>query len=187
VVGVLGGSFNPAHDGHVYISIAALHQLRLDEVWWLVSPQNPLKSQEGMASQRERIAGAEALVNHPKIKITGLEAEWGTRFTADSLATLKQRFPRLKVIWIMGADNLAQISKWNRWTRIFESVTVAVFDRSPYSRQAMASKAAHRYSQRRVNCPGFVAKAVPPAWIFLHLWRHPASATAIRRRLAGQP
>jgi nicotinate-nucleotide adenylyltransferase len=186
VIGVLGGSFNPAHDGHLHISDAALHHLRLDELWWLVSPQNPLKPSQGMASQSDRIAGARLLAKHPKIRVTGMESDWGTRFTADSLRVLKKRFPRAHFIWIMGADNLQQISQWARWTRIFDSVTVAVFDRSPYSQQAIASKAARRYARRRLNAPGRVAKATPPAWIFLHIWRHPASATAIRRRLADQ-
>jgi nicotinate-nucleotide adenylyltransferase len=185
VIGILGGSFNPAHDGHLHISEASLRHLRLDELWWLVSPQNPLKPAHTMASQAERIAAAANLADHPNIKVTGMEAAWGTSYTADSLRVLLRRFPKSRFIWVMGADNLQQISHWDRWPRIFRSVAVAVFDRSPYSREAMASKAAWRFSRWRVASAGRLALKPPPAWIFMHIKRHPASATAIRRRLAG--
>jgi len=180
---VLGGSFNPAHEGHLHISIEALKRFGLDEVWWLVSPQNPLKSANGMATQSERVAMARMIAAHPRIKVTGMEAEWGTRYTADSLAMMKRRFPASRIVWMMGADNLRQISRWDRWTRIFRSVPVAVFDRSPYSRESMASKAARRFSPWRLTAPGRLAETAPPSWIFMHIKRHPASATEIRRRL----
>lgn len=182
---MLGGSFNPAHEGHLHISLEALKRLGLDEVWWLVSPQNPLKSAKGMASQAERIAGAEAMARHPRIKVTGMEAGWGTRYTADTLAMMRRRFPASRIVWLMGADNLNQISRWDRWTRIFKSVPVAVFDRSPYSRESMASKAARRFSPWRVAAPGQLIRAALPSWTFMHIKRHPASATEIRRRLAA--
>lgn len=184
MIGILGGSFNPAHEGHLHISIAALRQLRLDEIWWLVSPQNPLKQARGMASQADRIRAAQRLIRHPRIKVTGMEADWGTRYTADSLIALRRHFPRTRFVWLMGADNLRQIDRWDRWPRIFRSVAVAVFDRSPYSRDAMASKAAWRFSRWRLSAAGRLARKTPPAWIFMHIKRHPASATAIRR-LAG--
>jgi nicotinate-nucleotide adenylyltransferase len=181
VIGVLGGSFNPAHGGHRHISEAALKSLRLDQLWWLVSPQNPLKSPADMASQPERLAGAQALARHPRIRVTGMESAWGTRYTADSLRQLKRRFPACRFIWIMGADNLRQISRWDRWTSIFRMVAVAVFDRSPYSHEAMASRAAKRFSRWRLTAAGRLASRPPPAWIFMHIKTHPASATAIRR------
>jgi len=180
---VLGGSFNPAHEGHLHISLEALKRLELDELWWLVSPQNPLKPANGMASQAERIERARAVARHPRIKVTGMEAGWGTRYTADTLAMMKRRFPAAQLVWIMGADNLTQIPRWDRWTRIFRSVPVAVFDRSPYSRESMASKAARRFWHWRVAAPARLAKTAPPSWIFMHIKRHPASATEIRRRL----
>lgn len=184
MIGVLGGSFNPAHDGHRHISEAALHHLRLDQLWWLVSPQNPLKSRHEMASQQERIATAERLITDPRIRVTGMEVAWGTRFTADSLVVLRRRFPRCRFIWIMGADNLRQIARWERWTGIFRAVAVAVFDRSPYSQESLASKAARRFGRWRLAAAGRLAISTPPAWIFMHIRRHPASATAIRRRRA---
>jgi nicotinate-nucleotide adenylyltransferase len=179
----LGGSFNPAHEGHLHISLEALKRLGLDEVWWLVSPQNPLKSANGMAPQAKRLAGARAMARHPRIKVTGMEAAWGTRYTADTLAMMRRRFPAARLVWIMGADNLNQISRWDRWQRIFRSVPVAVFDRSPYSRESMASKAARRFSRWRIAAPGRLPGTAPPSWIFMHIKRHPASATEIRRRL----
>ena len=180
---MLGGSFNPAHEGHLHISLEALKRLGLDEVWWLVSPQNPLKARGGMAPQKERIAKAQAMARHPRVKVTGMEADWGTRYTADTLAKMTRRFPAARLIWLMGADNLKQISRWDRWARIFQSVPVAVFDRSPYSRESMASKAARRFSPWRVAAPGRLIRAALPSWIFMHVKRHPASATEIRRRL----
>jgi len=185
VIGVLGGSFNPAHEGHLHISLEAIKRLRLDELWWLVSPQNPLKSAKGMATQDKRIASASSVARHPRLKVTGMEADWGTRYTADTLAMMRRRFPASRFVWIMGADNLRQIARWDRWTRIFKSVPVAVFDRSPYSRESMASKAARRFSPWRLSVPGRLARTAPPSWIFMHIKRHPASATEIRRRLGA--
>ncbi len=185
-IGVLGGSFNPAHDGHRHISLLALRRLRLHELWWLVSPQNPLKPAAGMAAQADRISAAQQLMQHPRVKVTGMEADWGTRYTADSLRQLCRRFPKSRFVWLMGADNLQQISHWQRWPSIFARVAVAVFDRSPYSRQAVASKAARRFARWRHTVPGSLAAMRPPAWIFLTIRRHPASATQVRAQRLGQ-
>ncbi len=185
MIGVLGGSFNPAHEGHLHISLAALRQLRLDQVWWLVSPQNPLKPAFGMARLSERLGAAVDMARHPHVRVSALEQDWGTHYTADTIAMLQRRFPRCRFIWLMGADNLQQISRWERWPRIFQSVAVAVFDRSPYSREAIASKAAGRFSRWRQNRPGRLARTPPPAWTYMHIRRHPASATMIRRQSAG--
>ncbi len=186
-VGLLGGSFNPAHAGHRHISLQALDRLGLDEVWWLVSPQNPLKPVAGMAPLAERVEGARWVSDHPNIRVTDIETRLGTRYTADTLAALVRRFSQTRFVWLMGADNLQQIAKWDRWTSIFESVPVAVFDRSPYSYKAQASKAARRFAwARRSGRKAFgLAHCPAPAWVFLHTRRHPASATAIRRRRAG--
>jgi nicotinate-nucleotide adenylyltransferase len=186
-VGLLGGSFNPAHAGHRHITLRALRRLGLDEVWWLVSPQNPLKPVEGMALLSERLAGAEAMADDPRIRVTAIESHLGTRYTADTLSALTRRFPKTRFVWLMGADNLQQIPKWNRWRRIFRAVGVAVFDRSPYSYKALSGKAARRF--RRFRLPQgratLLARMAPPAWVFLHMRRHSASATAIRRRRAA--
>src|SRR5262245_19769275 len=138
-IGLLGGSFNPAHEGHRDISLAALAYLDLDEVWWVVSPQNPLKSEKGMASFAERMAGAQAMAHHPRIKVTDIEKWLGTRYTADTMRTLVTRFPSYRFVWLMGADNLAQIASWRDWTRIFHLVPIAVFDRPTYTIKALSS------------------------------------------------
>jgi nicotinate-nucleotide adenylyltransferase len=183
-VGVLGGSFNPAHDGHLHISLLALKQLQLDEVWWMVSPQNPLKSTKDMAPFDERLVNAEKFIRHPGIRVTDIESRLGTRYTADTLAALKFAFPRVHFVWLMGADNLAQMSRWRRWTRIFNLVPIAVFDRAPYSFDALAGKAAQAFSRfklRARNATDLVERT-PPAWIFFHTRLHPGSATLIRAR-----
>jgi len=183
-VGVLGGSFNPAHDGHMHISLLALKQLQLDEVWWMVSPQNPLKSTKDMAPYDERLANAEIFIRHPCIRVTDIECRLGTSYTVDTLAALKLAFPRVQFVWLMGADNLAQMSRWRRWTRIFNLVPIAVFDRAPYSFDALAGKAAQafsRFKMRARKAPDLV-ECTPPAWIFFHTRLHPGSATLIRAR-----
>jgi nicotinate-nucleotide adenylyltransferase len=185
----LGGSFNPAHAGHRHISLLALKLLKLNEIWWLVSPQNPLKPEAGMAPFGARFESAVATARHPRIKVSDLELRLGTRYTADTLRALRKRFPRHRFVWLMGADNLRQIPRWQRWGEIFTELSIAVFDRPSYSFNALAGKAAHRYRHNRVPARGAkrVAGLRPPAWVFLHIPRHKASATAIRagRRAAG--
>lgn len=189
-IGLLGGSFNPAHKGHRHISLLALKHLALDELWWLVSPQNPLKPAAGMASFDERFKGAAAMARHPRIRVTDIERRLGTRYTADTLAALAARFPRTQFVWIMGADNLRQIASWKDWPAIFRTVPVAVFDRAPYARGALASQAARRFRRFRLpaNRAAELARLAAPAWVFLHCPLHPASSTAIRaRRLRSTP
>lgn len=187
-VGILGGSFNPAHDGHRHISLFALKALGLDRVWWLVSPQNPLKSPAEMAALPDRLAWARRVAAHPRIEVTGIETDLGTRYTADTLAKLTRRFPKTRFVWLMGADNLRQIPRWKHWTRIFESVPVAVFARPTYSLSALSGQAAQRYIRRRVSVLGVkgLVRHERPAWVFLRNPLHTASATAIRQaRAAG--
>ena len=168
----------------MHISLLALKLLRLDEVWWMVSPQNPLKPSLGMASFDERMAGAVALARHPCIRVTDIERRFGTTYTADTLVILKRCFPKTSFVWIMGADNLAQISKWQNWTRIFNLLPIAVFDRAPYSFGALAGKAAKaffRFKKKRSHACG-IADMKPPAWMFFHTRLHPGAATEIRSR-----
>lgn len=183
-IGLLGGSFNPAHGGHRHISIQALQGLGLHEVWWLVSPQNPLKPPAGMASFATRLAQAKRTARHPRIRVSDLEARLGTRYTADTLAALRRRFPCHHFVWLMGADNLRQIPDWQRWTKIFTELSIAVFDRPSYSFRALAGKAARRYRHFRLRPRQAkrIAAIKPPAWVFLRIPLHPASATAIRAR-----
>jgi nicotinate-nucleotide adenylyltransferase len=179
-IGLLGGSFNPAHAGHRHISLLALKRLALDEVWWLVSPQNPLKPVHGMANLPDRMAAAERQADHPRIRVSDIEARLNTRFTVDTIGRLRERFPGHQFVWIMGADNLVQIPRWRRWQRIFEQVPVAVFDRGDIAFRALAGPAASRYRRHRVRQPARLASSRPPAWCFLFTARHPASATEIR-------
>lgn len=189
-VGLLGGSFNPAHAWHREISLAALRRLGLDEVWWLVSPQNPLKPVKGMASLADRQASARAAARHRAIRVTDLERLLGTSYTAETLHQLTVRLPYVRFVWLMGADNLVQLTQWKDWQEIFRMVAVAVFDRPTYSFRACASKAARRFGPWRV--PERAARGLtnrpPPAWVFLHSRRSTLSATAIRagrRRARG--
>ncbi len=181
-VGLLGGSFNPAHGGHLHVSLLALRHLGLDQVWWLVSPQNPLKPAAGMAGYAERLAWAARVARHPRLRVSDIEAALGTRYTADTLAALARRFRDTRFVWLMGADNLAEMPAWRRWTRIFDTVPIAVFDRPTYCFKGMTGRAAQRFERWRL--PAWAAKglaeAPPPAWVFLHTRLHPASASAIR-------
>jgi len=183
-VGLLGGSFNPAHDGHRYISEQALKRLRLDQVWWLVSPQNPLKAREGMASHAERMACARAVARHPRIRVSDIESRLGVAHTSEVLARLQRRHPRYRFVWLMGADNLATIHRWRNWRQIFMRVPIAVFARPSYDSRALAGLAATRFQAARLpeRKASSLANREPPAWVFLAIRRHPASATAIRAR-----
>jgi len=183
-IGLLGGSFNPAHRGHLHVSLEALKRLDLDEVWWLVAPQNPLKPAKGMLPFEERLAAARAFVRHPRIKVTAIEAALGTRYTADTLAALRQRFPKTRFVWLMGADNLAQIRHWERWESIFRLVPVAVFDRPTYVSRALAELAAKRFERHRLPAGSarHLADRAPPAWVFFPIRLDGSSATALRAR-----
>jgi nicotinate-nucleotide adenylyltransferase len=183
-IGLLGGSFNPAHRGHLHISLEALKRLKLDEVWCLVAPQNPLKPAKGMASFETRLASARTLVRHPRIAVTDLEARLGTRYTADTLAELRRRFPNTHFVWLMGADNLAQIRHWERWQDVFRLAAVAVFDRPTYCLKALAGLAAQRFKRRRkpVGDVRRLADAESPAWGLFRIRLDASSATALRTR-----
>jgi nicotinate-nucleotide adenylyltransferase len=181
-IGLLGGSFNPAHDGHRHISLCALRELGLDEVWWLVSPQNPLKPERGMTPLEKRMAGARAVARHPRIRVTDIERQLDTRYTVDTVRALKRRYPGHIFVWLIGADNLRQMPQWRAWTDLFHSVAVAVFARPSYSLKALAGQAASRFARFRLpeSWARCLAGQEPPAWVFLRIRLHPASATAIR-------
>ena len=183
-IGLLGGSFNPGHEGHREISLEALRRLGLDEVWWLVSPQNPLKPAAGMAALKDRVARARMQAHHPRIRVAGLESALGTLHTAETLAALTRRFPRARFVWLMGADNLVQIDRWQDWPEIFRTVVIAVLDRPSYALRASAAKAARRFARRRLpeRRALNLAALEPPAWVFLHIRLNSLSATQIRAR-----
>jgi len=185
-IGLLGGSFNPAHGGHVHISQEAQKKLGLKKVWWMVSPQNPLKPVRGMAPFAERFAGAQDITApHRFIHVSGIEQRLRTRYTIDTLRKLKKHFPRQQFVWLMGADNLATIHCWQEWEKIFALVPVLVLDRSPFSHSALRKKAAIRFAKNRVRAKGLLAAAAQglPVWSFTHMRRHPESSTRIRKKL----
>jgi len=181
-IGLLGGSFNPAHEGHLYASELALKQLHLDYVWWLVSKQNPLKPSEGMAGLQKRLAFAREFANRPRVIVSDIESALGTRYTADTIAALQQHFPKVHFVWLMGSDNLVQIPRWKRWRSIFRIVPVAVIARQGSVLKARTGVAARTFAGA-FRPPGRAfAQAQPPAWTMLDGSRNPQSATALRKR-----
>jgi nicotinate-nucleotide adenylyltransferase len=165
----------------LHVSREALKRLGLDEIWWLVAPQNPLKSTAGMETLKERIASAMRVARDPRIRVLDLETRLGTLFTADTLAQLQRRWPRIAFVWLMGADNLAQIRHWKDWPAIFARVPIAVFARPTYCQKALAELAAQRFSRARVirETQRF-SEIEPPVWMFLPVKLDFHSATAIR-------
>ncbi len=181
---LLGGSFNPAHSGHRHISLFALKALAADEVWWMVSPGNPLKSgSNDMAPLAERLKNAQVKARRARIKATAIERELGTRYTVDTLAALVRRFPRRRFIWLMGGDNLAQFHRWRDWRRIAQFMPIAVAARPGYERQARSSRALG--SLRKYVRPACDARNWtewrPPALVLLRFRPDTSSATALRR------
>ena len=185
-IGLLGGSFNPAHEGHRHIAKLALERLRLDRVWLVVSPGNPLKPQAGMASLADRMAGARALGDGRRIVATGIEAALHTRFTFDTLRLLRLRFPRARFVWIMGADILEQLPRWRRWLDIVRSISFAVLPRPTYNHRALAGQAARRLRPFRRNArESPLLPGMAPGWVFLPAQQNALSATGLRAALKG--
>lgn len=188
LTGLLGGSFNPAHLGHRRISLFALHALGLAEVWWLVSPGNPLKPRAGMAPLSARFRSAQRVARNAPIRVTAIERQLGTRYTVDTLRALKRRFPRRRFVWLMGADNLAQLHLWRDWRRLAREMPIAVIARPGYDRRAFASPAMAWLRRYRLSAAGFRNLALlnrrewsAPALIELRFDPDPRSATDIRR------
>ena len=182
-IGLLGGSFNPAHEGHLHVARLALRRLGLDQVWLLVSPGNPLKPVTGMAGLAQRLAGARRIADGRRIVASDIEARLGTRYTVDTLRQLRRRFPRARFVWIMGADILDQLPLWKRWTDLPKLAAMAVLPRPSFTHRALAGRAAQRL--RHARKPDRSADALigspAPAWTFLQGPQHSASASAIRR------
>ena len=182
-IGLLGGSFNPAHDGHRAMSLHALKRLGLDQVWWLVSPQNPLKPTHGMAPIKQRMVHAHRTANHPKIIVTDLELQLGTHYTIDTLHVLRRRFPRTRFVWLMGADNLKQMPRWRKWDAIFQSVPVAVFRRPAYAAGRGCGKVAQRFVRgwNPSSHGKLLARKKPTAWLVVDNRLCTLSSTDIRK------
>jgi nicotinate-nucleotide adenylyltransferase len=183
-IGLLGGSFNPAHEGHLYISELALKQLGLDYVWWLVSPQNPLKPVAGMAPLRERLSyAARKYEHHLRIIVVDVETTFGTRYTVETLGALKRRFHGVNFVWLMGSDNLAGFHHWRRWREIATRVPIAVALRPGSTKAALSAPAARFLSGARKRPSHAFALSRPPALAILDGRRCHASATAIRAKM----
>lgn len=182
-IGILGGSFNPPHEGHRNLSLMALKTLELDRIWWLVTPGNPIKSHEGLVSLKERLKACEAVSSHPKIDVTGFEAALPTNYTADTLRFLKMRFRNVDFVWLMGADNLASFHKWQKWRTIFHTLPIAVFDRPGYRLKALSSPAAQTFQKARVTNGHSIrlAHLAPPAWQFITMPLSHLSSTELRK------
>ncbi len=183
--GLLGGSFNPAHRGHRRLSLAAIDQLGLDEVWWLVSPGNPLKPAEGMAPLDARLGAARAMARRSRIRATAIEAQLGTRYTVDTVRALIRRFPDRQFIWIMGADLIGEFHRWRDWRRLAALVPIAVVVRPGYTGIVGASPASAwlRRFVRHLGEPNDWTRWRPPTLVLLHVRPDPTSATALRRAL----
>lgn len=181
-VGLLGGSFNPAHHGHLLVARQALVHLQLDQVWLLVSPGNPLKPRYGMAPLATRLAGAKALVDGRRIIATDIERIMRTRYTIDTIRGLKRRFPRIQFVWLMGADGLAELPRWRRWREVVRAVPIAVLPRPSYNHRALAGRAALmlRHDRRPAREAPVLADRPAPAWVFLTAPQTDISATKLR-------
>ena len=181
-IGLLGGSFNPPHQAHRAISRFALRRLQLDRVWWLVTPGNPLKENGNLHELGERMRAARDVADDPRIEVSCLESVIRTRYTIDTINTLRRRFPGLRFVWIMGADNLAQFHRWQDWRRIAAQVPMAVIDRPPQSFRALASPAARALAPYRLpeNKAALLAERSAPAWVFLTGLKLNLSSTGLR-------
>ena len=182
-IGLLGGSFNPPHAAHRAMSLFAMKRLGLDRVWWLVTPGNPLKDNR-LPPLADRIAAARRVARHPRIDVTGLESVIRTRYTVDTIAWLTRRFPLVRFVWIMGADNLRQFHRWENWRRISALVPFAVVDRGGIGPSALAAPAALALARSRIpeTMARRLAGRAPPAWTYLHGLKSPLSSTALRAR-----
>ncbi|MGB7242497.1 MAG: nicotinate-nucleotide adenylyltransferase [Sulfitobacter sp.] len=180
-IGLLGGSFDPAHKGHVHITREALKRFGLSQVWWLVSPGNPLK-ERGPAPLDQRMKRARALMQHPRVKVTDIEAYLGTRYTAQTLRVLRQRYIGVRFVWLMGADNLAQFHKWQDWRQIMDTVPVGVLARPGDRISARMSRAATLYQNYRISAwaSHLLAQSNAPAWCFVNVPMLALSSSAIR-------
>jgi nicotinate-nucleotide adenylyltransferase len=183
-VGLMGGTFNPPHEGHALCATIALRALELDQLWWMVTPGNPLKGGAGLAPLPERIAASRALVRDPAIKVTGFEAALGSPYTYATVRYLTRHMPRVRFVWVMGADNLATFHRWAHWREIARLVPIAVVDRPGWHLPALSSPAARALARRRLpeSAAPLLVDRKPPAWVFLKSRLSDASSTALRAK-----
>jgi nicotinate-nucleotide adenylyltransferase len=181
-IGLFGGSFNPAHRGHYMVALYALKTLRLDWVWWMVSPQNPLKDSTITDEYGKRLAYTRRIAKHPRFVVTDFEQQMGTRYTAETLDRLRGLSRDTQFVWIMGADSLANLHHWHHWLDIVANMPLAVLARPGYSIKALRSVAATRFAEDRVLVASAVVSTKPPAWTFITMPLRKESSTAIRKR-----
>jgi nicotinate-nucleotide adenylyltransferase len=188
-IGLFGGTFDPPHQAHLGAALLALKRLKLDRIWWMVTPGNPLKDTSGLAPLEQRMAAARALAHHPRIDVTGLEAVIKTRYTYDTVRWLLTRCPGVRFVWIMGADNLRSFHRWQRWRDIASMMPIVVVDRLGPSLYAAASPAGASLSKFRIaeEDAASLPNRRPPVWSFLHGLKSPLSSTALRAMRSGKP
>ena len=181
-IGLFGGSFNPPHDGHRVASLLALHRLRLDNVWWLVSPGNPLKDTSALPTVEARVAAGCKLAAHPKIMVSGFEQQLGSPYTCDTVAALAARCPEVHFVWLMGADSFADFHLWKNWRTIAETVPLAIVDRPGSTLHAAQGRAAETLRDFRLDesAAPLLPTSKPPAYVFLHGTPSPLSSTQLR-------
>ena len=183
-IGLFGGSFNPPHEGHMLVAEAALRKLELDQIWWMVTPGNPLKDANILAPLKDRLSASEALSTDQRIKVTALEAAYNVRFTADTLKIITKANPEIAFVWIMGADNLGQFHQWQHWRDIADLMPIAVIDRPGATDLNITSVTAKALSPYRIDESeaNKLALMEPPAWVFLHGTVSDLSSTALRKK-----
>lgn len=186
-IGLFGGTFDPPHEAHLAASLLALKRLKLDRIWWLVTPGNPLKDTRGLQPLADRMAAAQVLANHPRVDVSGLEAVINTRYTYDTVRFLVSRCPGVRFVWVMGADNLRSFYHWQKWRGITELLPMAVVDRMGSSLYAASGRAAQALARYRLpeTKATTLADREPPAWLYLHGLKSPLSSTALRALRSG--
>lgn len=183
-IGIFGGSFNPPHSGHKMVADTVLKRLDLDQIWWFVTPGNPLKDHSALAPLEFRLEQTQTLANHPRMKVTAYEKVLGTHYTAKTLQALRSRNPAVRFVWVMGADNLASFHRWQDWRGILGTVPVAVVDRPGASLSVMSSPMAKAFEKHRLpeEEAALLPDMEPPVWTFLHTALDQSSSTDLRQR-----